>query len=119
MSMDKHYYVIAGYDLTNYKTDEFDEWKWTNQGESYLCYQHKGQIQLFDDPCSRQHLYFGYIFAAGDEYYYETEKFDVTDIANVWDSVAIELMKLIGFGAIKQDAKNPPKFQIITFDESR
>lgn len=119
MSMDKHYYIIAGYDLTNYKTDEFDEWKCTSQGESYLCYQRKGQIQLFDDSSSGQHLYFGYILAAGDEYYYETSKFDVPDIANAWDSVTSELIKLIGLGVVTIDPKNKPIYQIIAFEECR
>lgn len=119
MSMNKHYYVIAGYDLTNYKTEKYDDWKWTAQGESYLCHQSKGQIQLFDDPMSDSHLYLGYIFAAGDEYYYETLKFGVIDIANVWDSVTLELSKLIGFGVVAPNAKQVPTYQVISFEECR
>ena len=119
MSIDKHYYVIAGYDLTSCKTEKYDDWKWTSQGESYLCYQRKCQIQLFDDPMSDSHLYFGYIFAAGDEYYFETSKFNAIDIASVFESVTLELSKLIEFGVVNQDPKNPPVFQVIAFEECR
>lgn len=119
MSIDKHYYVIAGYDLTSCKTEKYDDWKWTSQGESYLCHQRKGKIQLFDDSMSDSHLYLGYIFSAGDEYYFETSKFDVTDIANVWESVTLELNNLIRLGIVNIDSKNPPLFRIIAFEECR
>lgn len=119
MSMDKHYYVIAGYDLTNYKTEEYDEWKWTDQGESYLCYQRQGQIQLFDDPCSGQHLYFGYILAAGDEYYFETEKFNMIDVQDAFDEVTWELYQLQRAGVINLKDKDVPVFQVIVFVEAR
>lgn len=117
MSMNKHYYVIAGYDLTGFETDDYRDWKWTDEGEKYLCYQGKGKIQLFDDPMSHSHLYLGYILVSGDEWEFETTKFDVPDIANAWDSVTSELIKLIGLGVITCDPKNKPIYQIIAFEE--
>ena len=72
MSMNKNYYVIIGYDLTGFKTDKYDDWKWTDEGQKYLCYQSKGRVQLFDDPMSNSHFYFGHILAAMDEYEFET-----------------------------------------------
>lgn len=36
MSMESHYYVIAGYDLTDCETDKFKDWKWTEEGEDYI-----------------------------------------------------------------------------------
>lgn len=46
MSVDRNYYVIAGYDLTGMETDKFDDWKWSEDGEKYTCYHRKGKIQL-------------------------------------------------------------------------
>lgn len=37
MSMNKHYYVIAGYDLTGWETDKYEDWKWSDDGEKYIC----------------------------------------------------------------------------------
>ena len=61
MSMESHYYVIAGYDLTGCETDKFKDWKWTEKGEDYINNQCKGEIQFFNDPMSGSYLYFGYI----------------------------------------------------------
>ena len=36
MSVNRNYYVIAGYDLTEFKTDKFKDWKWTEEGENIL-----------------------------------------------------------------------------------
>ena len=80
MSVNRNYYVIAGYDLTGMETDKFDDWKWSDEGEDYICYQRKGKIQFFYDPMSGGHLYFGYILACGDMYEYETSKFKVEDV---------------------------------------
>ena len=32
MSMERSYYVIAGYDLTGNETDKFKDWKWSDGG---------------------------------------------------------------------------------------
>jgi hypothetical protein len=115
MSISRNYYVIAGYDLTGMKTDKFDDWKWTDEGEKYTCNQIKGKIQFFDDPMSGSHLYFGYILAGGDMYEYETSKFKVSDVSKVHDEVRCKLANMINIGLIK------PKFileyQIIAFEE--
>ena len=44
MSMESHYYVVAGYDLTGNETDKFKDWKWSDEGEDYICNQGKGEI---------------------------------------------------------------------------
>ena len=36
MGMEATHYTIIGYDLTPFKTDKFDNWKWTEEGEDYL-----------------------------------------------------------------------------------
>ena len=108
--MEKNYYVIAGYDLTGWETDKFD-------GEKYMGYQSKGHIQLFDDPMSGSHLYFGYVLANGDEYDFDTTKFNVNDVNGVLGDVKSELIKLIELGVISMSPQLKPEYQIITFEE--
>lgn len=55
MSVERNYYVIGGYDLTGFKTEKYDDWRWTEQGEEYTCSQINGEIQLFDDPMNGSH----------------------------------------------------------------
>lgn len=117
MSVDRNYYVIAGYDLTSMETDKFDDWKWTEEGEDYTCYQRKGKIQFFYDPMSGNHLYFGYILADGDMYGYETSKFKVDDVNAIYSDVKAELVKLIEMGVITKDPRFIPEYQIIAFEE--
>lgn len=69
MSSVQSYYVIAGMDLSAFKTDKYKGWQWSEAWENYTCNQSKGKIQLFDDPT---YLYIGYILAAGDEYGFNT-----------------------------------------------
>lgn len=47
MSYTERSYIIAGVDLTGFQTDKYEEWKWTDEGERYTCYQTRGKIQLF------------------------------------------------------------------------
>lgn len=117
MSIDKSYYVIGGYDLTDFKTEKYDDWKWTEQGEEYINYQSKGKIQLFDDPMSNSYLYFGYIFASGDEYEFNTACFSVLDIELCRDEVKDELAKLIEAGIISSEALTQAEFKIMAFEE--
>lgn len=67
MSINRNIYVIAGCDLTKYKTDKYSDWRWTEAGEELLCKRQIGQICLFDDPMDGNHLYLGYLLADGDE----------------------------------------------------
>lgn len=119
MSMESHYYVIAGYDLTGNETDKFMNWKWSDEGEDYICNQCKGEIQLFDDPMSGSYLYFGYVLASGDEYSFNTEMFDVPDIEKCSDKVQSELVKLQKMGVITKDPHFKPVFKVIVFEECR
>ena len=115
--MNKNYYVIAGYDLTELKTDKFEDWRWTDDGEKWLCNQVKGRIQLFDDPMCGDYLYLGFILAAGDEFDFQTTKFDVTDVDNAFRDVASMLYWLQHEGVISQDPKCIPVYKIIAFVE--
>lgn len=117
MSIDRSYYVIAGYDLTDLKTSKYRDWKWTDDGEMFLCNQVKGNIQLFDDPMSGSYLYLGFVLAAGDEFYFKTTKFDVTDVHAAFDDVSWALSKLQHAGVVAKDPNHVPVFQIIVFEE--
>ena len=117
MSINKSYYVIAGYDLTDRETDKYRDWKWTDEGEDFLCNQVKGNVQLFDDPMSDGYLYLGKVLAAGDEYDFKTSKFDVLDVQAAFDDVTCALVRLQGAGVVTKDPKNVPVFQIIAFEE--
>ena len=117
MSMNKNYYVIAGYDLTGWDTDKYEDWKWTDEGEKYHCNQTKNHIQLFDDPMSSVHLYLGFVLADNDEYDFETYKLDMEVVNQVYGYIKTELTKLIDLGVISSDPKLNPKYEVIVFEE--
>lgn len=118
MSIERNYYVIVGYDLTGYATDKYDDWRWTDEGEQYLCYQSKGNIQLFDDPMSGEHLYFGYIVAEGDEYYFPTIKINPRYPSTQSMYVNDKLIRLIDSGIISKKILDvDPPYQFIIFEE--
>ena len=117
MSVNKSYYVIAGYDLTDIKTYRYEDWKWTDEGETFLCNQVDGNVQLFDDPMSDGYLYLGKILASGDEYNFTTAKFGVADIQSAFGDVARALDKLMDIGVINKYPENFPIFEVIVFEE--
>lgn len=117
MSVNRDYYVIAGYDLTGYETDIFEDWKWSTEGDKFRCYQREGQIQFFDDPMAGDYLYFGYILAHGDEYECPTGKIDVSTIEEVKSDVENKLQELINQGVISEGCKPNILYQILAFEE--
>ena len=66
MSMEKHTYLIVGYDLSQYKdeilTEEFCQ---SSVYDDLTCCKCTGQVQIFDND---SHLYFGYIVGYSEEY---------------------------------------------------
>lgn len=117
MSVEKNYYVIAGYDLTNSIVDEkyfHEEWIWSDEGENLLNNRAKGEIQLFNDPMSGEHLYLGYVLAKGDEYDFETSKFTIADIESAQYEVSNMLFGLVSAGLIVERSLG---FKIIAFEE--
>lgn len=117
MSVNKNYYVIAGYDLTGCTTDKFEDWRWSDEGEKWFCYKRKGKIQMFDDPMCGDYLYLGFILAAGDEYDFCTTMFDVTDVNDAFDGVSAMLAYLRKSEVIEINAYKRPEFKIIAFCE--
>lgn len=117
MSLYKNYYVIAGYDLTGYSTEEYEDWKWTDEGEKYICFQRPGRIQLFDDPCNGEHMYLGYILVHGDQYNFPTTKFDAQVVEEQHMFVRAEMLKLIRLGVLSEECEKRSSYQVIAFEE--
>lgn len=118
MGMEATYYTIIGYDLTGHKTDKFDDWRWTEEGEGYFDYKSKGYIQFFDDPTSSLYLCFGYILSENNEYDDEKSEYDITDIQAQIPLVKNELKKLSETGIISDDI-DYEKIKFISFVEWR
>ena len=118
MSISRNYYVIAGYDLTGWETDQFEDWKWTDEGEEFTCNQIKGNIQLFDDPMSGEYLYLGYILAMGDEYEFETAKINLNEVKRQESYVYDKLKQFINNNIIDNIIpSNDFKYEVIVFEE--
>ena len=119
MSLYKNYYIIAGYDLTGLETDKYEDWKWTDEGEQYICRQSKGNVQIFDDPCNGEHFYFGYVLAHGDQYEFPTTKIDVSDIDFIrYELVDTKLKELYDTEIINSYYGITCQFKIFAFEEA-
>ena len=68
---------------------------------------------------SGSYLYFGYVLVAGNEYSFDTEMFEVSDIEKCHGKVKAELVKLQELGMITKDPHFKPVFKIIVFEECR
>src|SRR5699024_2401877 len=69
MSMTREDYIILGFDLSPYREQIYtDEWHTNENIDKWEYCQTKGNIQLFTDPMSGSHLYFGYILSAQNEF---------------------------------------------------
>lgn len=69
MSLERNDYVILGYDLTIYMDTIYDDWSEDEENiDKWECNQKVGEIQLFSDPMSGDHLYFGYIVSGHNEW---------------------------------------------------
>lgn len=117
MSIYKNYYIIAGYDLSAYKTDKYEDWHWTDEGEQYICRQSKGNIQLFDDPMNGDYLYLGYILFNGDQYEFRTEKIDIDLIKLVDTDVFKTLRYLVDIGIVEEAALEKCQYKVFAFEE--
>lgn len=117
MSLDVNFYMIAGYDLSEYRTDKYDEFIETNKYDELIAYQKEGNIQLFDDPMSGNHLYLGYIIGASDSIYGDILFKIEDDAAFTWEDKVKEVRdELIKLGVIDELAAYDP-YQIMTFNE--
>lgn len=63
------------------------------------------------------YLYFGYVLASGDEYCFDTEMFEVSDIEKYSKKVKAVLAKLQEVGVITKDPNFNPVFKVIVFEE--
>lgn len=118
MSVSRNFYVIAGYDLTQFRTENYEKWKWTDEGERLTCNQTNGHIQFFDDPMNDQHLYFGYVLASGDEYDFPTTKIDMNEVARQKPHV-LNKIRLLGYDRVFPDVMvlYDIPYEVIVFEE--
>ena len=128
MSMTREDYIILGFDLSPYREQIYtDEWCTDENIDKWECYQTKGNIQLFTDPMSGSHLYFGYILSAQDEFDEpEVTKISLRDRENkymdeMWEKVldALNETKIISESILEVIAKDKIPFELICFTEYR
>lgn len=119
MSVDVSVYVIAGYDLTDYQTDKYEDFVETEEYDGLTCYQSKGKIQLFDDPMSGNYLRLGYIYGNFDYIWSDTcHKIRVEDFDLYINDVTKVRNHLIDIGVISEKAYDAP-YEVIVFNEFR
>lgn len=116
MSSVQSYYVIAGMDLSAFKTDKYKGWQWSEAWENYTCNQSRGKIQLFDDPT---YLYIGYILAAGDEYGFNTAMIKPEEIEKHRQQVIEEIKRLVKIGVISEKVLDSIDYGLIVFADYR
>lgn len=119
-------YVIMSFDLTQYMDDIYtEEWRADENIEKWQDYKFNGNVQLFSDPMSRCHLYFGYIVSEHNEYNDSTTKIILSDykqeyVCEIYNKVINELKetKLIS-ESIMNIIKDGIPFELICFTEYR
>lgn len=128
MSMTREDYIILGFDLSPYREQIYtDEWCTDENIDKWEHCQTKGNIQLFTDPMSGLHLYFGYILSAQDEYDEpEVTKIslrdeEIKDMEKIWDKTMDALIesKLISESMMGVLEKDEVSFEVICFTEYR
>ena len=115
MSIDRDIYVVAGYDLTRYKTDEFKDWRWSDDGERLMCGRSDMKVWLIED-CKGTKLHLGHIFAKGDDYGLKEADFTTDDVIAAKDGVDKELNDLIKAGVVNL-GKDKPQYKIFVIDK--
>lgn len=128
MSMTREDYIVLGFDLSPYREQIYtDEWRTDENIDKWEYCQTKGNIQLFTDPMSGSHLYFGYILSAQDEYDEpEVTKIslrdeEIKDMEKIWDKTMDALIesKLISESMMGVLEKDEVPFEMICFTEYR
>lgn len=128
MSMTREDYIILGFDLSPYREQIYtDEWHTNENIDKWEYCQTKGNIQLFTDPMSGSHLYFGYILSAQNEFDEpEVTKINLEDredkcMDEMYEKVldALYETKLISKSMMEVIAKDDVAFEVICFTEYR
>lgn len=115
MSVEKTTYVILGCDLTNHKTEEYDDWQWSEEWEEYTCSQINGEIQLFDDDNNK--LFLGYILAMSGEYeHIDPIQYSIHNFDEIEEGVIEKFWRLQEIGVIEDSDKFNPEYKLIIFD---
>lgn len=74
MSVSKEVFLIVGCDIKDCLTDRYKDWKWSEEGERYHCFQEEGEIQIIDDGMSGDYTYIGHIIAKIEDDYSNIQK---------------------------------------------
>ena len=126
--MTRENYIVLGFDLSPYREQIYtDEWCTDENIDKWEYCQTKGNIQLFTDPMSESHLYFGYILSAQDEYDEpEVTKIslrdeEIKDMEKIWDKTMDALIesKLISESMMGVLEEDEVPFEVICFTEYR
>ena len=113
MSMQPSYYTIIGYDLSSYYDELYTEDFANNEEEKWACNQSEGNIQLFTDPCSGEHLYFGRVIGDGDYYDYKSSVFDLSKLQDEEPIIKNTLLEVF------PNIEHIPQISVICFCEWR
>ena len=114
MSTYQKIYTILGYDFSPwYEKMYTEEWKENPENEKWMDNWRPGEVQLFTDLSSSNHLYFGYILAAGDGYDWTDQKEPITRVESLKNLVAQKLLQ----SNLKLPGNDFPPMSIITFVE--
>lgn len=126
--MTREDYIILDFDLSPYREQIYtDEWCTDENIDKWEYCQTKGNIQLFTDPMSGSHLYFGYILSAQDEFDEpEVTKINLGDREDKYmDEMCEKVLdalyetKLISKSMMEVIAKDDVAFEVICFTEYR
>ena len=104
MSSVQSYYVIAGMDLSAFKTDKYKGWQWSEAWENYTC---------------NQYLYIGYILATGDEYGFNTAMIKPEEVEEHRQQVIEEMKRLVKIGVISEKVLDSIDYGLIIFADYR
>lgn len=114
MGMEPKIYTILGYDFSPWYDQMYtEEWSENYEHDKWIDNWTPGQVQLFTDLSGGEHLYFGYILAAGDGYNWVDQKEPFERIKSLSNFVAQQLLQ----SDLKLPTKNFPPMSIITFVE--
>lgn len=94
MSINKKTFLILGCDIKDCKTDKFEDWYWSEEGEKWQYYISEGNVQIINDGMNGKYMYLGYIIAMIEDDYSNYKK-DIDD--EYFGMYALKTMQLIKY----------------------
>ena len=114
----KNIYIIAGYDLTDFRKNNYEAWRESREWFNMTCNQTKGYIQIFDSYLNGEFLYLGYVLECDDVDSYIMKKININEIKRQEIYVKNKLKQLID-NKILEGISNIEnlKYEIIVFED--